>query len=142
MHDRLTQNKSCIDLHIHSTCSDGRMTPEQIFDIARKRGLEAISITDHDTVAATATAFQLAKKVGVEFVPGIEISVAHAHCEVHLLGYFIDASSPALKEDADLLTASRMRAASSCRPRPVSSIIAAERIMARGLAMFLPAAWG
>ena len=107
MHDSLTQNGSYIDLHIHSTYSDGLLTPKEIFDVARKRGLKAISITDHDTVAATATAFQLGKDAGVEFVPGIEMSVAHAHCDVHLLGYFIDASSKGLLDYADLLMGSR-----------------------------------
>ena len=107
MHDNLTKNQSYIDLHIHSTCSDGLLSPAQIIQIAGERGLKAISITDHDTVAATVTASQLGQEAGIEVVPGIEIGVAYADCEVHLLGYYIDAQSEGLKEYAGLLMASR-----------------------------------
>jgi predicted metal-dependent phosphoesterase TrpH len=107
MHDNLNKNNSYIDLHIHSTYSDGLLSPAEIIQIASKRGLKAISITDHDTVAATSSAGELGQKVGLEVVPGIEIGVAYEDCEVHLLGYFIDSDNNSLKEYANLLLASR-----------------------------------
>ncbi len=107
MHDSYEKSGQYIDLHIHSTYSDGLLNPLQILEIAHQRSLQAISITDHDTVAATLTAREFGPKFGIEVVPGIEIGVAHDDCEVHLLGYFIDYESPDLKEYANLLMQSR-----------------------------------
>ena len=78
------------DLHIHSNFSDGFLCPEEIFKIARACKLKAISITDHDSVAALKISQSLAKTYGVEFIPGIEISCRMGNVEVHMLGYFID----------------------------------------------------
>ncbi len=107
MHDTLDKSEHYIDLHIHSSYSDGLLSPAEILDLAKQRGLKAISITDHDTVAATVSATEMAPTYGIEVIPGIEIGVAHAGCEVHLLGYFIDHASPALAEYAGLLMESR-----------------------------------
>jgi predicted metal-dependent phosphoesterase TrpH len=116
MHDKLNKNESYIDLHIHSTYSDGLFSPAKILEVAQERGLKAISITDHDTVAATLKTAEMATEYDIEVVPGIEIGVAHAGCEVHLLGYFIDHNSPALDEYAELLKESREeRARTICR---------------------------
>ncbi|MBN1465589.1 PHP domain-containing protein [candidate division KSB1 bacterium] len=107
MHENLTMTNARIDLHIHSTCSDGLLTPAEIISVAQRRGLRAISITDHDTVAATTVAVELGLKAHLDVVPGIEIGVAHRGCDVHLLGYFIDATSRSLKGYAELLMQSR-----------------------------------
>ncbi|HHI97014.1 MAG TPA: PHP domain-containing protein, partial [Thermodesulfatator atlanticus] len=81
--------KGPIDLHTHSTASDGTFAPTELVDLAHERGLSALALTDHDTVAGLAQAEQRAKERGLSFVPGVEISVKFdgpGHC--HLLGYF------------------------------------------------------
>jgi len=79
-----------IDLHMHSTASDGLLDAKHIFDNASNRKLKAISITDHDTVDVIEEALDLSKYYGVEFIPGIEISTNLGEIEIHILGYFID----------------------------------------------------
>ncbi len=77
------------DLHLHTTASDGAMTPSEIVDWAVKGGLEVISVTDHDTVAGLEEAREAAKSRGIKFIDGIEIS-AFSVSEIHILGYNID----------------------------------------------------
>jgi len=82
-----------VDLHIHSTFSDGALTPEEIVKYASKSGLAAISITDHDSTDATISAIMAGKELGVEIVPGVELSVEPESLEdeeIHMLGYYID----------------------------------------------------
>lgn len=90
-----------IDLHIHTTASDGTDTPEEVIRKAKKAGLSAISITDHDTAAGAAEAMRLSIKYAIEVVPGIEISSEFEGEEVHILGYFIDPDSPKLQPVLD-----------------------------------------
>ncbi|MBN1155767.1 PHP domain-containing protein [candidate division KSB1 bacterium] len=78
------------DLHIHSNFSDGKLSPEEIFLLAQKFQLRAISITDHDNVAALNISKNLAQQYDIEFIPGIEISCRKDRTEIHILGYFID----------------------------------------------------
>ena len=73
-----------IDLHTHSTCSDGTFTPEEVVEEAAKAGLSAIALTDHDTINGLSSAIEAGKKYGVEVITGIEFSVA-ADTEMHLL---------------------------------------------------------
>jgi predicted metal-dependent phosphoesterase TrpH len=82
-----------IDLHTHSTASDGSLTPAALIDAARLAGLRVLSITDHDTTAGFETVVDVAARAGVELVPGIEISAVAYGRDVHILGYFIDPSS-------------------------------------------------
>ncbi len=100
-----------IDLHIHSTFSDGRLTPRQILETAAHRRLKAVSVTDHDAVAGTVEALRLSEELGVEVVPGIEISVRYAETEIHLLGYYIDPQSPAIARYIERLAESRLERA-------------------------------
>jgi 3',5'-nucleoside bisphosphate phosphatase len=86
------------DLHLHTTHSDGAYTPAQIIDLARRGGLSAVAITDHDTLAAIALARALAAGTGVEIVPGVEISTSHQDRELHLLAYFVEITDPSLNE--------------------------------------------
>lgn len=79
-----------VDLHIHSTASDGQMTPSEVVECALERHLRAISITDHDSVAGVEQARELARETELEVIPGLELGVAHRGADVHLLGYFID----------------------------------------------------
>ena len=79
-----------IDLHTHSTFSDGTKTPEELVSLASKSGVTAISITDHDTIDGVPRALAAGEKFGVEVVPGLEISVVHKKKALHILGYYID----------------------------------------------------
>lgn len=82
-----------VDLHIHSTFSDGGFTPEEIVKHASKKGLAAIAITDHDNTDGTLSAIRAGKKLGVEIVPGVELSVepeSPRDEEIHILGYYIN----------------------------------------------------
>jgi 3',5'-nucleoside bisphosphate phosphatase len=85
-----------IDLHTHSTASDGRCTPHELVNRAALAGVTTLSLTDHDTVAGCAAAAEVSATAGVRFVPGIEITAVMAHADVHVLGYFVDVHSPAL----------------------------------------------
>jgi predicted metal-dependent phosphoesterase TrpH len=85
-----------IDLHTHTTASDGRCTPEALVDRARAAGITVLSVTDHDTLAGAARARAACVPVGIEFVPGIEISSIIDGLDVHVLGYFVDGGSPEL----------------------------------------------
>ena len=85
------------DLHIHTKCSDGLFTPEEIIQKAVKVGLRAISITDHDSVAGIDKAKPLAQKSGVELIPGVEMSSAYKGYDIHILGYFFDYQHSELK---------------------------------------------
>ncbi len=84
-----------VDLHTHTNYSDGFYSPAEIIQKAKGLGLDAISITDHDTVNAINEATVLGKEAGIEVIPGVEISSEFNGKEVHVLGYFID---PANKE--------------------------------------------
>ena len=86
-----------VDLHCHSTASDGTLAPAEVVALAVRNGLSALALTDHDTIAGIAEASAAAHEAGLDFLPGIEIS-----CDVpkpatmHLLGYGIDPASPIL----------------------------------------------
>jgi predicted metal-dependent phosphoesterase TrpH len=86
----LNENDRWADLHIHTRKSDGTYTVREVFEKAKFAGLEAIAITDHDTVAAAEEGFALEKETGVKFVPGIELSAIHGTKEVHIVALFID----------------------------------------------------
>jgi predicted metal-dependent phosphoesterase TrpH len=75
------------DLHIHTTSSDGQYTPADVIDLARRTGLSALAVTDHDTIDAVAPCQALAGSAP-EIIPGVEISAEHRDRELHLLGYF------------------------------------------------------
>ncbi|MBD5399284.1 MAG: PHP domain-containing protein [Treponema sp.] len=75
-----------IDLHVHSNASDGQYSPAELVQMAKKKEFSAIAITDHDTVAGLKEGRTEAEKLGIIFVPGIEIEIDRPHCEFHLLG--------------------------------------------------------
>jgi len=83
-----------IDLHIHSTFSDGSMTPTELVHLARHRKLSAIAITDHDTTDGIDEAIEAGSRLGLAVIPGIELSVKHGSINLHLLGYFFDHKQP------------------------------------------------
>ncbi len=84
------------DLHCHSNCSDGTLTPVQLIRLAKQVGLSGLSITDHDTVDAYETALPEAKKLGVLLGTGVEFSSVFKHLSVHILAYDFSLTSPAL----------------------------------------------
>jgi predicted metal-dependent phosphoesterase TrpH len=79
-----------VDLHIHTTFSDGTYSPEDVVKIAQARGLAAVAITDHDTTDGIVPALKHGAKCGIEVVPGIELSCEYKGTEIHLLGYYIN----------------------------------------------------
>jgi hypothetical protein len=86
------------DLHIHSIFSDSDTDIEEIFKIAKAKGISALAISDHDTVDGLAKAQQCSEISGVELIEAIEISAQNKDCEVHILGYFINPHNKILKE--------------------------------------------
>ena len=85
-----------IDLHTHTTASDGRRSPASLVAAAASAGVTVLGVTDHDTVAGCAPAAAACADAGIEFVPGIELTSVRDETDVHVLGYFIDTASPAL----------------------------------------------
>ncbi len=79
-----------IDLHLHTTCSDGLDTPEELVETAVVSGYRAISITDHDTVEGVIRGLAAAEGTGLEVIPGIEMSALEDMSDIHILGYHID----------------------------------------------------
>jgi predicted metal-dependent phosphoesterase TrpH len=100
-----------IDLHLHTTASDGRATPCQLVERARDAGIAVMSVTDHDTVAALPEAARHAAAAGITFVPGIEITTLWHGIDVHMLGYFLDPGAPPLVEFLVHQRADRVRRA-------------------------------
>ena len=85
-----------IDLHIHTTASDGTCTPREVVRLAVEQGLRAIAVTDHDTIVGHGEAMLAAMDYDIELVPGIEISTKYG-VAVHILGYFLEDLVPLLK---------------------------------------------
>src|SRR4030042_4192023 len=96
-----------VDLHLHTTASDGVKSPSEIVRYAKEKGLQAIAITDHDTIEGLEEAMAEGEKIGFEVIPGIEISAAHSPGSMHLLGFFIDTRHPVLNEGLKYLQKAR-----------------------------------
>lgn len=79
-----------IDLHVHSTFSDGSRTPSELAAEAVAAGLTALSVTDHDTMGGVPELVEAARGTCVRAIPGVELSVAHEHGPLHMLGYFME----------------------------------------------------
>ncbi|MGC8779528.1 MAG: PHP domain-containing protein [Anaerolineae bacterium] len=88
-----------VDLHCHTTASDGALTPEQLVQRASKLGLKVIAITDHDSTAGVAPALAAGSRYGVAVIPGVEINTDVPGTEVHVLGYFLDHADPHLNDE-------------------------------------------
>ncbi|MDO8684081.1 MAG: PHP domain-containing protein [Armatimonadota bacterium] len=96
------------DLHIHSTASDGAMTPAEVVQEAARVGLAAICLSDHDTVDGLREATIAAKSAGIECVPGVEINTDFGDTELHIMGYFIDPDCPELAKALSRLRDARV----------------------------------
>ncbi len=89
-----------VDLHLHTTTSDGKLTPEQLVDLLGATQLEYVSITDHDTTSGLDRVYAAAKKYPrLKVIPGIEISADYESSEVHVLAYFIDYKNEAFQKE-------------------------------------------
>src|SRR5206468_3850994 len=94
------------DLHTHTTWSDGSYTPAEVVDLARRSGLAALAVTDHDTTAGVAPA-RAAAGSALEVVPGVELTASHGGKVIHVLGYFFRPDDGALGEAMARLRAQR-----------------------------------
>jgi predicted metal-dependent phosphoesterase TrpH len=96
-----------VDLHIHTTASDGVMSPSEIVRYAKAKGLQAIAITDHDTIEGLEEGLLEGERIDFEVIPGIEISAEHSPGSMHLLGFFLDIHHPLLNERLGYLQKAR-----------------------------------
>ncbi|MGO8671641.1 MAG: PHP domain-containing protein [Capsulimonadaceae bacterium] len=112
-----------IDLHAHTTSSDGSDSPTELIGLAAQLGLRAIAVTDHDTTGGLAEARTAAEIHGIDFVPGVELSVEDEGGRFHLLGYLFDPS--------DALLATRLAEIRASRAR--RNVLMAERMAELGL---------
>jgi len=119
----LSPDEKVVELHTHSNMSDGLESPEKLMQRAKRAGVRAISLTDHDTVAGLPRASAEAKRLGMEFVPGIELTCDHLGRSVHLLGHFILPDTPRL--------AAQIKARGSARVERMGEII--DRLNRSGL---------
>lgn len=92
------------DLHIHSDCSDGIFTPEQIVETAKQKGLDCIALTDHDTVLGVDRAIAKGKEVGLKVLCGVEISTVAQCGDVHVLAFNMDTQHPAFAEEMKVIS--------------------------------------
>ncbi|MFH0778968.1 MAG: PHP domain-containing protein [Candidatus Eisenbacteria bacterium] len=97
-----------IDLHIHSNCSDSPLSPKEVVREAKERGMTAIAVTDHDSVAGVETAIGEGEKLCIEVVSGVELSVSDAASDIHVLGYFVDHTDPAFVSELERFKAARL----------------------------------
>ena len=89
-----------MDLHVHTNCSDGSLSPKEVIDLAVKNGVTVISITDHDTIDAYSDElFDYAESRNLILIPGIEISTKYNKCGIHVLGYNFDLNDENLREE-------------------------------------------
>jgi predicted metal-dependent phosphoesterase TrpH len=116
-----------IDLHVHTTASDGQFSPADVVHQALEIGLKTVAITDHDTIDGVAQALQAANGTPLEVIPGVELSTVSAAAEVHVLGYYISGNHPGLRD-----TLARLRH---------SRLLRAQQILDKLTRMGMPLAW-
>ena len=112
-----------IDLHLHTRYSDGSLTPAEVVDLAHQAGVTAMAITDHDVVDGIPHAMEAATKLGIEVIPGVELSSRFDGRELHVLGYFFDWQDQAFRDHL----------ARQCRSRHARIPQTIERLNALGL---------
>ncbi len=97
-----------MDLHTHSTASDGTFTPAELVSVAAAAKVEILALTDHDTVAGIESARAAVQQFDLTFIPGIEISAVHEGTGHHVLGLFVDPASPLLAEYSSQMVQRRL----------------------------------
>jgi predicted metal-dependent phosphoesterase TrpH len=114
MHTAPVSPRRYVDLHIHTIHSDGSSTVKEVLEAASRKGLAAVAITDHDCIDAYPLAIEHGSTIGVEVIPGVELSSEIEGADVHILGYYIDFTDPKLNriikemKDARFLRARKM----------------------------------
>jgi predicted metal-dependent phosphoesterase TrpH len=98
-----------IDLHAHSNRSDGTFTPRELVRVAADRGLDVVALTDHDTTEGLDEAAAVGREMGVEVVPGVELSAEYLGVSIHVLGYWPDVEDPGLRDELRRLRETRLR---------------------------------
>lgn len=96
-----------IDLHVHSSASDGTFTPTELVAEAKRAGLSAFALTDHDTTDGIAEATGAARAADIELIPGVELSTEYEGTEVHVVGLYIDVENAALQKQMEDFRQSR-----------------------------------
>ncbi len=96
-----------VDLHIHTTFSDGKLTPCEVIKEAYHRDIAAVAITDHDTMGGVDQAIKAGQKYGVEVVPGIELSTYFRDKEIHILGFYCEAKHKLLEKTLSFIRQAR-----------------------------------
>lgn len=112
-----------IDLHAHSSASDGTDSPEGLLQAAQAAGLGTLAITDHDTFSGWEPAAAAARRLGIALVPGVEISCEHDGHSMHLLGYLVDPRHPGLADEL-----ARARTSRAARLERMVDLLAADGI--------------
>jgi predicted metal-dependent phosphoesterase TrpH len=84
------RTEALYDLHLHTTASDGKLSPRELVRAAKASGLRAFAVTDHDTVAGIPEAMEEARSLGIDVIPGVEVSANFGAASIHVLGLFID----------------------------------------------------
>ena len=98
-----------IDMHVHTTASDGTDAPEQVVALALQNGLTGIAVTDHDTFAGVGQAIAAGVKRGLEVIPGIELSAEDEETDLHILGYLPDMAAPRFLDKIALMRRQRRK---------------------------------
>ena len=96
-----------IDLHTHTYASDGTYSPAALVTLAKEHGIEAIAVTDHDTIEGLPEAMEAGERLGVEVVPGMELSVEYGPGSMHILGLLINLEDKGLNDTLAKLQESR-----------------------------------
>jgi predicted metal-dependent phosphoesterase TrpH len=97
-----------IDLHTHSTTSDGKLRPSEVVHLAARSGIGALALTDHDTTAGVVEAQRAGQELGLEVIAGVEINSEGEHGDAHILGYFVDPFEPRLQEQLEAIRDARV----------------------------------
>ena len=100
--------RSRVDLHLHTTVSDGALRPEELVEAAASVGIQVMAVTDHDSVDGIREAERAASGLPIEVIPGIEVSASLEADEIHVLGYLFDADDPGLRGALSRLQEGRM----------------------------------
>ena len=123
-----------IDLHVHTTTSDGAYSPGKIVELAWEKGIRILAITDHDTTRGLEEAAAKTIQYPLDLIPGIELSTIHHDQEVHILGYYIRPDNPDLRDTLDFLADSRLNRVRRMadRLKNCGIDISFEEVMAKG----------
>jgi predicted metal-dependent phosphoesterase TrpH len=101
------------DLHVHTWHSDGRCSPPEVVELARRAGIATLAITDHETTAGIGEAMEAGRAAGIEIIPGIELATRIKAVEAHVLGLWIDVAAQQLRDTIELLATERSERAES-----------------------------